>query len=172
MRIWTLIAAVSVALSPAAALAQETFAVGMGQEITITMDGTPKGTDPIGIEPNAFETQAGLQFSRGDHNEAIGPNAQAMSGVTPVVTPNLIRVRFTPVAGNKSGSLLVIANGYDRALFWRAFLRVRGKSSPTDVCLVMPAKTGVEYWPYPIEAIGLVDLRLEPWKPEDGIRCE
>ena len=172
MRIWTALAAASAALSPATALAQDGFAVGMGREITITLDGAAKATDPVEITPDDFEIQSGLQFNRGDHAEAMGPVGKPMYGATPPVTPNLVRVRFTPVAGAKPGSLLVIANGYDRALVWRAFILVRGKTKPTDVCIVLPGRHGVEHWPYPIEAIGLADMRLEPWKPEDGVRCE
>lgn len=156
------LAVTMVELMPGAAWAQG-FPVAMGQELTITLGDAPAVTGMAVAAPNAFEIAVGKQFMRGDHDEAIGPAFKPMRGATPEVMPGMLRVRLTPVAGKKPGSLLVFANGYDRALAYRAQIKVRGKEQPTDVCIVMPGKTGIEYWPYEVELIRLGDLRLEPW---------
>lgn len=159
--------------APAAAEAQNKAFVAMGTEVTLTFDRKILGVSkPAKITPNAFETATGAEFARGEHQEAMGPVAKPMTTAGPRAPSGLIVVRLTPIAGEKPGSLLVIANGYDRAFVWRAQIRVAGKMQPTDVCLIMPGKSGVEHWPYAIQSISLTQTRLEPWTPADGIRCE
>jgi len=51
-------------------------------------------------------------------------------------------------------------------------MRVQGETSPTDVCLGMPAGIGVEHWPFAIDALELDGFALAPWKPEDGVPCK
>ena len=172
MRIGVALVLTAAMLAPAMAHAQVKAVIAMGTEVTLALEGTPGASKPAKITPDAFETETGAQFARGDHGEAMGPVAKPITGPAPSATPGLVRLRLTPIAGEKPGSLLVIANGYDRAFVWRAQIRVNGKIQPTDVCLVLPKKTGVEHWPYPVERVVVSKMRLEPWKPEDGVRCE
>jgi hypothetical protein len=89
----------------------------------------------------------------------------------PVPTAGEARFRFLPVA-DTGGSLLIIHNGYAKGLLYQARITSNGKTQPTDVCLVVPGKLGVEYWPYAIGAIEVSAFKLVDWKPEDGVPCK
>jgi hypothetical protein len=54
--------------------------------------------------------------------------------------PGMIRVKFLSIAGRHS--LLVVENGYDRAIVYRARMTRDGQTRPTDVCLIMPGQHG------------------------------
>lgn len=84
-------------------------------------------------------------------------------------TPGQIRLRFLSIAGQHA--LLVVENGLDRALVYRARMTQDGNSRPTDVCLVMPGLPGFEHWPHPIDRIELSDFRFVPWVPGQPIPC-
>jgi hypothetical protein len=84
-----------------------------------------------------------------------------------------IRLVLRDVAGKTPhDTLLAIGNGYEGALRYRAVMRRGERSAATDVCLVMPGKPGYEHWPYQIDRLDLTDVRLVPWKQEDGLTCE
>ncbi|RYY42412.1 MAG: hypothetical protein EOP59_10075 [Sphingomonadales bacterium] len=172
MRIGVALISIAAMAAPAAAQAQGKAIIAMGTEVTLALEGTPGASKPSKITPDAFETETGAQFAQGEHQDAMGPVAKPLTGTPRSATPGLVRLRLTPIAGDKPGSLLVIANGYDRAFTWQAQIRVAGKMQPTDVCVVMPKKSGVEHWPYAVERIVISKMRLEPWKPEDGVRCK
>lgn len=163
-------------MTPLPAFAQTTVQSGHEVTLTIAADGTVSASDRGTVTPNKFETWAGALFASGKMDDAAGANARPMSDgeegspPTPTAPPDAVSVRFTATAQGQS--LLVLANGYDRGMRYHAKLRRNGKSETTDVCIVMPQKTGLEHWPYPIDAIELTDIRLVPWQPEDGISCE
>jgi hypothetical protein len=81
-----------------------------------------------------------------------------------------VRLRFTPTG--TGDSLLVIENGLDRGMVYRATMHRGAQSRPTDVCLVPPGKVAVEHWPHPLDAITVDNVRLVAWQPEDGLPCE
>jgi len=87
----------------------------------------------------------------------------------PPVAPDIVRVKFLSIAGQHS--LLVIENGYDRAIAYRARM-VRGdQSRPTDVCIVIPRKHGFEHWPFVIERLEISDMHFVDWRAGDPIPC-
>jgi len=87
----------------------------------------------------------------------------------PAVPRGTLRVKFMSIAGRHS--LLVIENGYDRAVAYRARMIVSGQTRPTDVCLVIPNQRGYEHWPHPIERIELYDFRFADWRPGEPQPC-
>jgi hypothetical protein len=72
--------------------------------------------------------------------------------------------------GAADHSSLVIANGYNYKFGYRALMRGKGRSVPTDVCEVPQKFRGVEHWPYVIDELDLSDLRLSD--PATQINCE
>ena len=89
----------------------------------------------------------------------------------PVPDPGKLRFRFLQVPG-AGHALLIVHNGYRQALLYRARIWAKGGNGPTDVCLVMPGKPGIEHWPYAIAAIEVSAFELVDWKPEDGVPCK
>jgi hypothetical protein len=163
---------------PIAAQAQS-VTIARGEAVTLSLDEAGTTTREIERKPDpqasAFETAASAKFTAGAFDGATGANGQAMTdaqmgAAAPRAQPNTIALHFLRTLG-KDQSLLVITNGYDRGMVYRATMRVKGQSRATDVCLVMPGKIGLEHWPFPIEALNLSDMKLVPWKPEDGIAC-
>lgn len=86
------------------------------------------------------------------------------------IPPNEVRVRFLSIAGQHM--LLVVENGQDRALAFRARMTVGGQSRHTDVCIVLPHLPSYEHWPHPIERLELSDFRFVPWISGRAPTCE
>ena len=59
---------------------------------------------------------------------------------------------------------MLLENGYDRALVYRARITVAGRTRPTDVCVVLPSNRSSEHWPEAIERIDLSDFELVTWR--------
>lgn len=104
--------------------------------------------------------------------EAYKTNTTFVLGGDPDVPPvesASLDVRFVVIDGKES--VLILENGYDEGLTYRATISANGKSAPTDVCLVMPNKRGYEHWPYPIDRIALSAFRRVAWKNGDPLPC-
>lgn len=169
------IMAAALMLAPVAATAQS-VTIKRGESVTLTVDdaGT-KVIDRAEAVPTNFEIANSAEAQRGDYDQAIGPNFQAMGSngsgaLAPKPEPGKIVLRFIRTPG-KDQSLLIIQNGYDQALVYRAVMHVGKNNEPTDVCLVIPGKLGVEHWPFAIDALDLSSLRLVVWKPGDPVPC-
>ncbi len=155
-----------------------TFMVDSGGILRAASDGS------IASEPQFLKLDPPTQWVRlvvreitsGKYDWAMGEDAALVSreadiGLPDPVPPNEIRVAFRQI-GESDHRLLVISNGYDRALAYRAYVHVDGKDQYTDVCTVPPGVHGFEHWPYASDRITLVDLRLEPWQEGQQPRCE
>lgn len=149
---------------------EEVIAVLSGDAASVTIESRTATT------PNGAEAGKGTEFARGDHDDAMGANFKMLdhdpAAPPPPILDGKLRIRFVAVAGKDDGSMLSVQNGYDQALAYRATIAVRGKSQPTDVCIVLPQRGGFEHWPYPIEKIEMHDLRFESWQTGDPVRCE
>jgi hypothetical protein len=156
------------------AAAQGGFLLAPGESVTVTAI----GPTPVGARGTAvitpFEAAVVRQFEANMFPDAIGPNSATVHGEglpTPEpIAPNALAVKFVSVGGGRA-TMLVLENGYDKAVAYRARITVKGKAAPTDVCTVLPGKRGFENWPYAIEKIELTGFALESWdggKP----RCE
>lgn len=170
-----MLAAVSVSIaSPAMA---QGITLTRGEEVVL-------GVDDGGTADAARGPTSATPFERavGRHLGGVKvPDAPVTEGVpiphdtglpaAPVPDAGQLRFRFLPVP-ETGGSLLIIHNGYPQGLVYRASITSKGKSQPTDVCLVVPRRLGVEYWPYAIDAIEVSGFNLIDWKPEDGVPCK
>jgi len=87
----------------------------------------------------------------------------------PPLRPGAVRLRFLSIAGRHS--LLIVENGYDQALVYRARMTYEGRTRPTDVCLVRPGQRGFEHWPNALERIELYQVELVPWREGDPQPC-
>ncbi|NYT41558.1 hypothetical protein HZY97_12370 [Sphingomonas sp. R-74633] len=171
---WGLAVATMAIASPALA---QGITLEKGEEAMLAIDDGGTADAARGpATPTPFEVAVGRQLSG-----IAPPKAPVTEGVpmqngtglpdAPVPEAGQLRFRFLPVPGTDH-SLLIIHNGYGQALRYRASITRAGKAQPTDVCLVIPGKVGVEFWPFAITAIEVSAFRLVPWKPADGAPCE
>jgi len=171
---WVLAAALAVIASPAAA---QGVKLVPGEEVVFALDdGTPVGAKRVSTTPNAFEAAVGRHFSSQKPPEAPvteGLPIPDSDRLPPAPEPvaGKLRFRFVQVPG-ADHALLVVDNGYAKGLLYRARITSNGRTGPTDVCLVMPGKGGVEHWPYAIASIELSGFELVDWTPEDGVPCK
>lgn len=172
----------SVLTVPAAARESEKIAIALAVDSGAVMEIGDDGTGVAALEgqklepPTPWLHNVARQLTGGQYDWATGENTIGISDdemglrADPVV-PGQIHIAFRQI-GNSDHRLLVIANGYDRALAFRAVIRVGGKDRHTDVCTVMPGLHGIEHWPYASDRIMLTDLRLEKWAEGTPPRCE
>lgn len=170
----------ALAISPLEAQAQS-VTIARGEAVTVALEEADGKTIAREIDrkpamqTSVFENAVSAKFTGGAFDDANGANGQPMTdaqlgAASPKPEPNIITMHLVRTPG-KDQSLLVILNGYDRGMVYRATMRVKGRAQATDVCLVMPGKIGLEHWPFPLDAIDLSDMKLVPWKPKDGIVC-
>jgi len=148
-----------------------------GEEIAFALAGDgPSALTRVPAKPTPFEAAVGAHFSG-----QAPPKAPVTEGgmlyeddgfpAAPVPEAGKLRFRFLQVPGT-SHTMLIVQNGYARALAYRAQITVKGKTNPTDVCLVLPAKPTVEHWPYAIAAIEVDAFELIDWKEGDAVPCK
>lgn len=179
------VVAVSVLLVGAASAQErrhlDTVSLEQGEAITIEVDAATnygatlveRGEAP---PPEGAELAMIQELASGAYDDAIGKTAHDVSapeGSAPLapIQPYALRLRFVTLPGTDH-SVLLIENGYDRAFGYRATMHVRGRESPTDVCLVQPHLRGIEHWPYAIESIDLSSFRLVPWREGQQVTCQ
>jgi hypothetical protein len=85
------------------------------------------------------------------------------------VVPNQIRLRFHAIADRHV--LLVVENGYDHPIVFRARMVRDGEERATDVCLVLPNRRGYEHWPHMMERLDLAGFTAAEWREGDPIPC-
>lgn len=152
-----------------------------GQAVTIHIAGDAGGAVTLegrgAADLSDFDRAAIRRFSDPKYNAmASGPTgvpvdggAQGLPAAAPVA-PGAVHIMFAEVADGAQ-TMLILENGYDRGLVYRARIREAGTMHATDVCLVMPMRRGYENWPFASGRIELSDFRLEPWDPSQGIQC-
>jgi hypothetical protein len=175
-----LLAAFTAAATADAAEPSPQLSIRSGEAVVLRIDGggavtvLSRGKAPamVPFEQRGLGQLAQIPVPPGTKTMPGVPMKDAEAAATPVA-PGEIRVTLRDVAGKTAhDALLVIENGYERGLVYRAVMRRGDKAAPTDVCLVMPHKRGFEHWPFRLDRLDLTDLRLVPWKPEDGLPCE
>ena len=87
----------------------------------------------------------------------------------PPIVPGEIRMRLHDIAGQHT--MLIIENGYDRALIFHARMTSGDRSTATDVCLVVPNNRSFEHWPHPIDRLELSQLVQVDWRQGDPVPC-
>lgn len=173
---------VTLIASPAA-LSQplESVAVRANEAVSVRIDPTG-GLSIDGRDMNptlsALDREVARRSVGGEFADVVGDRFFAVTAddtsypAAEIVPPGVIRFSFFRFSAGSGHAFLVIENGYDRGLVYRAQIRRGDRVVPTDVCLVMPMKRGIEYWPYPVDEISFSSIRLIPWQESDGMPCE
>jgi hypothetical protein len=177
-RLIALIGLVAMALPTAAAAAGGSATVTLAPEegVTLRMDGKggPAVTTRGPAEWTPFDLAVARNFLRGLYDQGMGPNSvgTALPGMPdpPAIVPGQVRLRFLLIAGRQAE--LLLENGYDRALVYRASITVDGQTRPTDVCVVLPNNRSSEHWPHAIQRIALSDFELVDWEEGRAPTCE
>ncbi len=94
--------------------------------------------------------------------------AEQMPPAPPIV-PGEIRMRLHDIAGRHT--MLIIENGYGRALVFHAEMTTALGTMPTDVCLVVPNDRSFEHWPDPISRLELSQFVQVDWQEGDPVPC-
>jgi hypothetical protein len=174
-----LIALFLVATVPAAAQAQDATTARLvpGEQIMMVIDdgGVPRVTERGPAAPLSPFEAAAIRELLTNHNYAVGPDVAILTENQGLPTPEpvakgQIRLRFIRLPADHS--LLLIENGFERGLRYRAKMARGDKEAATDVCTVIPLKRGYEYWPYRIDRIDLSSFALFPMGPDDRPTCE
>lgn len=174
MRRALLLAATLIWATPAYAQSEE-LAIVSGETVTARLD--RDAVTLIRREPaqlSELDRRFGSEADRGEHDDAGGATGKPIpSGADDPkpVAAAADTLRFTLAATGGGGTLLSVANGYDRALAYRATMWIDGKARPTDVCLVLPKRSGIEHWPHRIDRIVLSDLHFMLWMDGDPVTC-
>ncbi|MCW3846721.1 hypothetical protein OF829_05680 [Sphingomonas sp. LB-2] len=161
------------------ASAQVTLTPGQGVTVAVSAGGkvSAERVHPAALAPDDLEAVGMLR----DSYPAIQKSQSDPKGVLPAIPMRNSRVPAGPIKPDRieivfevidgKDSVLAIRNGYGQGLTYRAQITARGRTAPTDVCLVMPGKRGYEHWPYAIDRIELTELTLADWTPDQGIPC-
>jgi hypothetical protein len=180
MKLLTILAAFLLAgAAPPPPAAIVTLAPGQAVNINVAEDSGAVTLDSRGPAALSDFDRGAIRHltESGNYEAATGPTGvpvTAREAGQPEPAPpaaHLIRIMFAQIADGRQ-TVLILENGYDRGLVYRARIRANGREQATDVCLVMPARRGYEHWPYPIDRIELSDFRLVPWDASQGIHCE
>lgn len=179
MRATSISFALSLALAPASAWTQPagTVALAPDEGASFHLDAAGAIADTAVREPATWrpiDVVAGRQLAGTPIPDAPVPNSTPVIGdpgalAAPPVEPNVVHVKFLSIAGRHS--LLVVENGYDRAIFYRARITSHGRSQLTDVCIVTPHYRTFEHWPYPIDRMEISEMRFVDWKGGDTVPC-
>jgi hypothetical protein len=168
--------AAALALAAATPAAAQTITLAPEEAVTLRAD----GKDGLAVvtrgraEWTPFDLAVARNFLRGLYDQGVGPNSvtTALPGMPdpPAIIPGQVRLRFLLIAGQQAE--LLLENGFDRALVFRASITVAGQTRPTDVCVVLPNNRSSEHWPDAIERIDLSDFELVPWQEGRAPTCE
>lgn len=163
----------------ASALAQPGGTIRLAPEETVTIQLDPADNQVETVERGRAQWSplflaAARQLAGQPIPDKPVPTASPMPPVDglaapPPVAKGTLRLHLLAIAGQHG--LLVVENGYDRALVYRARLTEHRKTRATDVCLVMPGTRSFEHWPHTIERLELRDFRLVDWDEEKPIPC-
>jgi hypothetical protein len=157
------------------AQAPEVVALEPGNAITLRVDaaGNVAASQRAPAEWTEYELAEARHLSGLRPPEKTVPTASQIPNegmpAIPPIEPHMIRVKFFSIAGQHS--LLVMANGYDQAVVYRARITRAGRSGSTDVCLVVPNHYGFEHWPFPIDRLEISEVRFVEWRQGDPQPC-
>lgn len=176
LRFATFLAASALLASPALAQSQASITLEPGDAASFRLD--QNGAATVSRQAGRAEWTA-FDVAAARHLSGLPIPAQAVPFGTlvgadvlptpPPIEPDMVRVKFLSIAGRHS--LLVIENGYDRAIIYRAQIIRGNEARPTDVCIVIPRKHGFEHWPFVIERLAISDMHFVDWREGDPLPC-
>ena len=172
-----LAAAALLALPAAPSSAADKVSLRPGEMAIVVIDDGGRVSVERGgaARPMSDEDRAMVRDLLLNHPEAFGPQAALIRADLARPAPPVARgeIRFSFIAlGERNDTLLIVENGYDRGLRYRAVMSRGSRSEPTDVCVVVPGRRGYEHWPYPIDRIDLGTMTLVPYREGDVPTCE
>ena len=162
--------------SPSSAQEIPAVALSPGEAVTVRFDDGGRVGEPErgAASWSSFDIYAARQLAGMTPPEAPvreGILMEGVEGVAPDPIPaSEVRIRFLSIMDRHA--LLVVENGRDRALAYRARMTVDGTTRHTDVCVVLPRLPSYEHWPHPIERIELTEFRFIAWAPARAPTCE
>ena len=170
------IALLVLAAGPVSAQEIPPIQLSPGEAVSVRFDDGERVEQPVRsrAEWTRFDLYAARQLAG-----MTPPNAPMREGIpihaTDEAAPDPIpgdQVRIRLLAIGDRHALLVVENGRQRALAYRARMTVAGSTRHTDVCVVLPQQPSYEHWPHPVESIELSDFRFIPWAPGRAPTCE
>lgn len=172
------VVAVALAWSSSTALA-DTLSVRAGESLRVSI--SDKGATVLSRESapslSAFEAE-GLANAQA---LVVPPSAKTVPPVgldqtnaaPPKIVTKQLQITFRNVPGVNAGtvhSFLTLENGYDHFVRYRAIMHRGDASRPSDVCDVLPGRTGFEHWPYKLNSVELSDFQLVDLA--GGVECQ
>ncbi|HEX6375446.1 MAG TPA: hypothetical protein VFZ91_06970 [Allosphingosinicella sp.] len=88
---------------------------------------------------------------------------------TPLIGADAVRLTMKQAPGG--GTALVVENGYDRTLYYRAWMLTGERGRATSVCEVPPKLPSYEHWPHPIDQLDLAGFGLRRPEPGQAPEC-
>ncbi|WP_145960945.1 hypothetical protein [Sphingosinithalassobacter portus] len=159
MRVLVGLTCMILALAPAQAAAQ-LLKLKPGEAATVRLSPHVTATAPEAATMTPFDTfvfsQIAPEIVDTDEGQMVTMDDAALM---PNIAPGAIRLRFLAVPGH-SDMLLIVENGYDRAVRYRARMTVGDERVDTSTCIVPGKHPGIEHWPHGISEIALSDFRL------------
>ncbi len=157
------------------ARAADTVSLRPGEAITILIDdGGRVSVEKGGAARTMTDEDKGMvRDLLVNHPDAFGPRAAIVTAEQALPAPPVTRgeVRFS-FLGLGNDRLLIVENGYERGLRYRAVMHRGDRSAPTDVCVVVPRRRSYEHWPHPIDRIDLSAMALVPYREGELPSCE
>lgn len=147
------------------------IALAPGEAVTVRIDTAgPPERQPA--QWTQFDLFVARQLAGETPPDAPVPEASPIYGGprTDPIPQDRIRIRFHSIAGRHA--MLVVENGSDLALTYRARMTGNGQTRHTDVCVVRPHLPSYEYWPHPLDRIALSDFRFVSWEEGRVPTCE
>lgn len=149
-----------------------------GEAVTILIDdggGATIAERRRAPAPAAFEKAAVRAYYDGFFKGVYGQNSKPFGTddnfpEAARVTPGRIRLTFRAL--KRGHRLLVVENGYARALAYKAVMKVGKSWRTTDVCRVHPGVHNFEWWPEPVKTISVSRLQLVAWAEGQTPICE
>lgn len=154
--------AAAAVLAPAAHAQRVPIILRPGERVAISMEG------PAQVAERGEAIPRPLDLAAAEHLAGVTPPPAPVTEAAPLPVPgrnDLVedRVVVRWIDAGPRQTLMVLDNGYDRAVRYRAAIVVNGRETPTDVCLLLPSKSTYENWPYASEQIALSDFAFVDW---------
>ena len=114
-------------------------------------------------------------FFAGAYDEGVGDKSVPVDAAGPLppdpgIAPNQVRISFVSAAGGKE-AVLIVENGYPRALRYHIPVVGDSKTYYPDVCMVAPGRRGYERFPVKLDRGTITGPELVAWSRGDPLPC-
>lgn len=146
-------------------VAQNGLTLFAGESVVVTVSEAGEVTVESHGPAAEIITPQKLQRAVAEMHAAIAASGQDTSAGTINPVPGdrpvgRLRISLMQAPGSEE-TVLLVENGYDRQIDYRAFMQVPGRGGPayTTSCEIIPNLMVLEHWPHPIAVITLNDFR-------------